>query len=302
MRRLLALSVLLGLLIPAVHAAPLEVEARVDRTRAAMGQTLRLEIDLSLEPGRPFEPPPAESLEFPPFEVRDAVMTREPSAGGRERLRYTVRLAGFEVGKLTIPAVSFEVGGKTVKTAPIQVELTGAVPRPDDRAGEIRDLKPPSFLPIPPVLYLVAALAALALLFLLWRAVRWLLRRRGPTPDEDVPLHVWALRELERLQQEPWLGEGRHKEFYQRLTDIVRVYLARRFGVPAMERTTPELAQDLKRLDLDHATYRALRKLFDEADLVKFAMYRPPVEDALEQVGQARVVVERTQPREEERP
>ena len=53
---------------------------------------------------------------------------------------------------------------------------------------------------------------------------------------------------LDALRAEDLPGKGRVREFYFRLSEIVRGYLGERYGFDALESTTPELLESLRRL------------------------------------------------------
>lgn len=96
---------------------------------------------------------------------------------------------------------------------------------------------------------------------------RPLLRRFRLRPA--LPPHVWAIKEIEKLNSEK-LNIADTKQYYSDLTDVIRSYIQRRYGFSAREMTSTEIinrltaAQDLNALD-------ELRQLFLTADLAKFA-------------------------------
>src|SRR5690606_2126090 len=82
------------------------------------------------------------------------------------------------------------------------------------------------------------------------------------------------------------------KPYYVELSDVVRVYLARRTGVAAMERTTRELMRELERRTAVPADGRdGLRTILDLADFVKFADAHPPADRSRAVVAEAREVL-----------
>src|SRR5262249_39306634 len=93
-----------------------------------------------------------------------------------------------------------------------------------------------------------------------------------PTPLES------ALVALQRLREDNPPVE----EFYTRLSDIVRQYLERQLGLHAPERTTEEFLYEVSqgtRLVQEHKDL--LGAFLVEADLVKFARFRPEQADCL---------------------
>jgi hypothetical protein len=75
--------------------------------------------------------------------------------------------------------------------------------------------------------------------------------------------------------------EGKHKQYYSGLTDILRAYIAGQWGVGALEMTSDEIIEALKGLTLSDKQRGGVTELLRESDLVKFAKYIP-VEDSPE--------------------
>ena len=69
------------------------------------------------------------------------------------------------------------------------------------------------------------------------------------------------------------------KEYYTRLTDVLRKYIRERFGFNAMEMTSTEIMLRLQNEE-DKSMIEELRELFTTADLVKFAKYSALVNES----------------------
>ncbi len=131
---------------------------------------------------------------------------------------------------------------------------------------DIRDIRGPKF--VLPAWAIPAALAAAALLalagYLIWR---WLKRRREPRALLSFEL---ALQQLDAIR--PLMQPAAAREFSIAVSDVVRVYIERRFDVIATHRTTEEFLRDL--LDSTKPSLARHRGLLSEflhqCDLVKF--------------------------------
>jgi hypothetical protein len=121
--------------------------------------------------------------------------------------------------------------------------------------------------------------------------VIWLIlkkKRKGYIfkPPVILPAHVRAIRELDKLKEEKIWQQGREKEFYSRLTDILRSYLFEREGINAMEMTSGEILNEMRKLLEGESVYNNLKQILSTADLVKFARYKPyPDENDLSMVN-----------------
>jgi len=112
------------------------------------------------------------------------------------------------------------------------------------------------------------------------------------------PPHIVAIRALDELEKQKFLHEGRMKLYYSALTDILREYLAGRFGIAAMEMTSDEILQAVRPLGLSQKLTEELTLLLRCADLVKFAKHIPDIVEAKDSMRTTRALVEQTKPEE----
>jgi len=105
-------------------------------------------------------------------------------------------------------------------------------------------------------------------------------------PPVVLPAHVRAVRELDKLKGEKIWQNGREKEFYSKLTDILRRYIHEREGFNAMEMTSGEILNEIRKLSDVDSVYENLKQILSTSDLVKFARYKPyPDENDLSMVN-----------------
>jgi hypothetical protein len=124
-----------------------------------------------------------------------------------------------------------------------------------------------------------------------------------PVIVDRRPCDVIALEALAELRAAGLARRGELMEHYVRLTDIVRPYLERRYGFPAVDQTSteilaamaPALAADEpgRSAELSHE----LERLLSAADLVKFAQHRPAPALAEGELDRAAEFVRATAPR-----
>ncbi|MDE6480067.1 MAG: hypothetical protein K2L45_07325 [Muribaculaceae bacterium] len=118
-----------------------------------------------------------------------------------------------------------------------------------------------------------------------------------PEKPQPKPWTV-ALERLESLKAKNLWENGMEKEYFTDLTDILRDYLFKRFGINAMEMTSRQIMQTLAdQSDVkDKRAY--VRKILDIADFVKFAKVRPLPADNVEAFENAVNFVKETIPSE----
>ena len=217
------------------------------------------------------------------------VLRRDPrdtvsSPDGSMTITDRYLLTSFDTGTFRIPPFYAEVTeGDSVLRYFSDASFLKVI-RPDitppDSTDVIFDIVPPRAAPVTfaEVLpWLVIAAIAAVVLYLLARFLpRNPLRRlvRPPAPPE--PAHVIALRELQSLRTEELWQKGEIKEYYSRLTDILRRYIDNRYGISSPELTTDETVRMLQKASVTTREQMSLvKELLSLSDMVKFAKYLP---------------------------
>lgn len=225
------------------------------------------------------------------------------------RKRYT--LAAFEEGDFNMGVAQALYLDKnivdTLSTAD-SLRLHVGTFQIDSTSQSIYDLKPQRTLPFKYaeiagyVWWGLLGLVVLAGLILL---TIYLLKRYGKGirnifhPAPPLPPHVVAIQALETLHSQKLWQSGRYKQYYSTLTDILRTYLAGRYGFGAMEMTSDEILQAVRRYELPQKSVMDLNTILRSADLVKFAKAMPESEQNEDCYLKAFYFVEETKPKEE---
>lgn len=120
-------------------------------------------------------------------------------------------------------------------------------------------------------------------------------RRRATRSPPPILPEVWALRALAELDALAWDSPDQVRAGYYRLTEIVREYIERKFGLAAPEMTTEEFLRALGRRPqaLPYDAY-CLREFLEACDRVKYAAMRPGVEETRGVIVAARAFVNAT--------
>ncbi len=200
------------------------------------------------------------------------------------RTQQRVILTSFDSGYYYLPqlVVSFVQNGvkSTAKTNEILLTVnTLPVSTDSIRLEPIKDIieEPLKFQDAIP--YLIGLILLVGLVGLIWYYYKR--RKYEPVkaqPERRLPAHEIALQKLEDLKNAKLWQQGQVKEFQSELTFILREYLENRYQMRALESTTDEIVQDLKRSNVDPDWHERLKTMLETADLVKFAKAEPPVE------------------------
>lgn len=196
-------------------------------------------------------------------------------------------ISGYDSGYYAIPAFSFVINGDTEHPKLTEAMMLQVITVHVDTTKAFKDIKGPiqvKFSLLDYLLYIIlGAIGLILIAVLVWFIIRSS-KQKGPTlivekPTVIIPPHVKALEELERLAMRKLWQEGKIKEYYTGITDVLREYLFGRYGISAAEMTSDEIMQALRRKDIDEAMKAKLREILVLADLVKFAKENPLPED-----------------------
>ena len=200
-------------------------------------------------------------------------------------LRGGVTVTSFDEGLYYLPPLAVQRLSKdgvldTLVFNPQKVQIhtmpiDTATFRPHDIKGVIK--YPVTFAEVAPWVaggLLLAGLIAL----LVWLIIRY---RRNHDPEyiKKDPAHIVALRKLDKYRGNSLWAPEKQKTFYSGITDTLREYIAERYGIGAMEMSTAEIFNDMKKTDAPADLLAELKELFERADFVKFAKFAASDED-----------------------
>jgi hypothetical protein len=115
------------------------------------------------------------------------------------------------------------------------------------------------------------------------------------------PAHEVAYARLRALVAEDLPGAGRIKEFYERISAVLRYYIEDRFDLRAPERTTEEFLVELRNTDvLSDSDKGSVGEFLSHCDLVKFARHAPTTEQIQQTFDLVRDFIDRTKSSEEQ--
>ena len=271
--------------------SPVQVQLLVDPPEITVGDpiTFTLQVNHPLDsrvvPLRVEEQwGPFEVIQLAPLESGNNQATEQNAAPANSTSTQQIRATLWSTGTYTTSIVALIVIGEdgsevSYDVAPVTVNVRSVLQPGDDN---LRDIKPQATLPFPSVwqALLIALGLVLLLALLAWLWKRWRQGQISTEPSNDMvidtrPPHIVALDELQRITALHLPTQRRFAEHYDLVTDALRRYLVQGFNVPALDLTTAELRQTLRRGPLDIQGQATLLRLLDEADLVKFANVEP---------------------------
>ena len=276
------LTILLVLFAAAAYAQEPRVTARTDSAQYKVGEWILMRVSAEL-PADVDSLAPAVKDSLGAFEILN--IDGQRAAGGHQD--WLFKLTIFDTGSVFIPPVAFsykhrqDTLQRIAYSNPLSLTVVGI---PFDPKGDIKDIKPPldapwKFEDFLPWLIALLILALAALGYYYYR--RWKKRREeGFVPlKPSIPPGQVALAALRSLEERHLWQQGKVKQYYSEVTEIVRRFLEDQYGVLALESTSDEILAQLLKLPEAQSLLKEFRSFFTTADLVKFAKYVPDPDD-----------------------
>lgn len=234
---------------------------------------------------------PEPGADWGDVELRDVSIPEVlETASGDWVTRQRLTVALFKPGTFLTPPLSVRVGGMDGSShelfvSPLTITVSSVLTSAET---PLRDLKAQADVAVARWLQVLVGVGVAGLValggWLLWRQGA-LSGLRARTPAEQ------ALAELEHLDSAGLVRQGKYKEYYLGVSHTMRRYLAREFGVSAVDMTTRELRSHLRRDVAAVSVVPRLITLLEECDLVKFAQVTPAPEGASAAMAEARALV-----------
>ena len=264
-----------------------EVSKKIDKSIIKIGEQIHYKISVENSNGNVVTFP--EGQTFMPLEMVKARDTDTIRNGASYTLIKEYYLTQFDEGKYTIPRQRVRISDKDYYLDSLQIEVhTVAI---DTLKQPLYDIKPIQEVKKPFTSYgWILTIIAAVLLLLIVAFVYFVFIRKKKFPflqtQKKLPPFDRAIQDLKELQNSKYLIQSQHKEYYTRLTDIVKAYLEEEVHILAKESTTDELVtkinllQEKGKLNLNQETITNLKRVLQTADLVKFAKNKPSDDNA----------------------
>lgn len=268
----------------------IKVNAVIDSSKIRIGEQTKLDLyvtyDANAQKNLKIDWPSFEDTISGKVEIisKTAIDSTMPDKNNPGIIQYHQQfiVSAYDSGYFAIPPFKFIVNDDTanpVLTEALFLEVN-TVPT-DTTDATIKDIKAPFNEPFDwkwylPTVYSIGGIL-LALALIIYLIIRFTKKKPQEVIEKkpDVPPHILALQQLEKIKTEQIWKEGNIKEYYSAITDTVRLYIEGRFGVQALELTTDEIMRAFKSQVVDALSKEKLQQLLVLADLVKFAKQVP---------------------------
>jgi hypothetical protein len=265
------------------YSQGIQIRADFDTSYILIGDQINLNIFIDQPQNAKITFPNLSDSLVSKVEILSATKTDTNFVGnGRLKLVKRYLITSFDSGVYRIPSLkfAFDFGSfhDTISTNPL-VLAVNTIPIKDPK--KIFDIKKLIAVPYTFDEFLPYILIGWGLIIIATLIIYIIIRMKQKKPifffqKPPEPAHIIAFRELEKLKSEKLWQQSLVKQYFTRLTDIVRTYIEGRFNVMALESTSDEIINDLKGNEIiTENMLSELRKLLIVADLVKFAKGDP---------------------------
>lgn len=276
---------LMGVLVSLTSAAAdVTVQASVDSMMMWVGQQTGLHLEVTCDPDQRIEFPLFGDTLVTDLEIVPPVLTDTIYLNDGKRMsvtrHYTVTC--FDSALIYIAPIPVKVDGvEYVSNRLALAFMTYDIPQGQETEifGPKENLGAPvQFweIRLPLLLYILSMFAIVSAVFLFKRYKDDKPIIRHIKVEARIPAHKRALDGIEELRRSGLASGDNPKQYYTRLTDLLREYINERFGFNATEMTSDEILEHLRK-HRDKDSLQELANLLSTSDLVKFAKFKPMI-------------------------
>lgn len=281
-RFLMVVCCLLFMLKATPSYAQVSVEATIDSLQLLIGEQTKIKVEIGMNANDKLVLPQLNDTLVSGVEILDVAKPDTQLLNNNKRWlisqEYTV--TSFDSALYYLPPFIVSVNGKPYQSKALALKVY-SVPvdtlHPDQFFGPkaIQEV-PLTWSDIAPMVYSLVIMLALGAI-----AIFFVIRYRNNKPiikiikvQPKLPPHLIAMKNIEKIKENKAMRREDPKLYYTELTDTIRTYIKERFGFNAMEMTSTEIIERLLQ-EKDKDSIKDLKRLFETADLVKFAKHAP---------------------------
>lgn len=207
----------------------------------------------------------------------------------------------LKAGKLNILPMSIQdsQGQRIARTQAFSLEVKSAILANDPKPKEPEKVEPPLSLFFPWWVIVGISLIGLGIgvviVYVIVRFLRKKLKSVVSSPQPVLSEDELAFIQLQKLEDQNLLKQGKFKVHYFGISNILKAYLGSRFAFDAPDCTTREMLLTLSEQSLlKESELEELKRYFEVLDRVKFTDYSPQDTESYPLITQAREFIRKT--------
>lgn len=278
------MSVILGIIAYALpaDAQQVTVRASIDSLQLLVGEQTKIHLEVSMDADRKLRLPVIKDTLVRGVEVLDIAKpdTQKLNDDKRWLIRQDYTVTSFDSALYYLPPLEVMVDDKEYRSESLALKVYSI---PVDTLHPDQFFGPKTIVEVPLQWQDIDSMVYSLILMLLFGAgcVFLIVRLKNNKPiikiikiEPKLPPHREAMKHIEEIKANKNIQREDPKLYYTELTDVIRTYIAERFGFNAMEMTSAEIIEQLLQVK-DKDSLKDLKYLFETADLVKFAKHAP---------------------------
>ncbi len=220
-----------------------------------------------------------------------------------EKISYTFQV--FEIDDLYIKPLTlyYKLGNRqmNIKT-PIIPILSKEITIITDENGNLllKDIKGPFYEKKTNLIVIIgltlSIILILIIILLLILNKRRQIKKTQSDYKEKTPSDI-AIEELDKLSKLNLLEQGKIKEYYIKMSEIARKFLADKLNLSIMENPTIKIQEMLENKLFDDELTNYIVMFLRDCDFVKFANYKPSSDDAIKDLNKCYNIIYRFEPK-----
>ncbi|MCF6224011.1 MAG: hypothetical protein L3J34_09830 [Flavobacteriaceae bacterium] len=277
-----------------------QVKTEIDTTTIRIGEQIQYKIIVN----------ETENVKFPKFQLDSLKKVEVVKSFKRDSLKNQLikkyALTSFDSGRWVLPPQKVFIRNKVFLTDSVIINVaTVAVDTIKQPMFNIKTIQNEPYVFSDYLNYFWGILAFLIVI----ATILYFIFRKKPTQEEvlaKIPPFDRAKQRLVELDGKKLIKQNRIKPYYVELTDIVRTFIEREMHIPALESTTDELMETItdfnesSHLNIPKETLGKLKRLLQEADLVKFAKSKPLLNEIELHRNDAEIIIDKLHPEKED--
>jgi hypothetical protein len=200
---------------------------------------------------------------------------------GRLLIKQDVLITSFDSSLYLLPPVAVVDGRDTVYSNQVALKVS-TIPVNVDAPEEFYDIKEvwkPPFVLADYYVFLFGGLFFLFLICVAGYIIQQVRNKKSILPfKKEAPKlspYDQAVKDLDEIKRQKLWQQGRNKEYYTLITEVLRSYMEERFDINALEMTSGEILHAIRDREEADSVYENLKQILQLADFVKFAKLIP---------------------------
>ncbi len=285
-----------------IMANPISVSATIDSTTLLIGEQRTIHIEV--------EHPKIVEMQFPDFSkdkmltegIEIVRMTDKDTTnlkGGSIRIEQDLIITSFDAGRYEIEPFKFSTPDQyyttnrfIINVVTIEEDFTKA------QLNKSEGFLIPSIdilraIQLLSLLLIVAGIVGFIVLYKIIVSKKSDLNFEFDIRDRRTPQEV-AMSSLNNIKDEKIWQQGQQKKYYTQITETLRLYFMERFNISALEMTSDQIIEELRKDDDAARVDDKIDQVFKLSDMVKFAKYQPTQEENEMSIVNAMLIVNQT--------